>query len=59
MVGLPRNLKLVPDVGKPSSKTRGHTHLELRMVLKTVGFRTRTTESLLCCHKTEFKIKSV
>ena len=26
MVGLPRNLKLVPDVGKPSSKTREHTH---------------------------------
>lgn len=26
MVGLPRNLMLVPDVGKPSSKTREHTH---------------------------------
>lgn len=26
MVGLPRNLILVPDAGKPSSKTREHTH---------------------------------
>lgn len=26
MVGLPRNLMLVPDTGKPSSKTREHTH---------------------------------
>lgn len=26
MVGLPRNLMLVPDAGKPSSKTREHTH---------------------------------
>lgn len=26
MVGLPRNLMLVPDEGKPSSKTREHTH---------------------------------
>ncbi len=26
MVGLPRNLMLVPDAGKPSSKTREHTN---------------------------------
>lgn len=26
MVGLPRNLMPVPDTGKPSSKTREHTH---------------------------------
>lgn len=44
IVGLPRNLVLVPDTGKPSSKTRStpigtSQYGGMHKVLETAGFR--------------------
>lgn len=57
IVGLPRNLMLVPDTGKPSSKT-GAPAPGLHQVLETAGFP-NTPKHLEECYSSAFVLVCV
>lgn len=57
IVGLPRNLMLVPDTGKPSSKT-GAPAQDLHEVLETAGFP-NTPKHLEECYSSAFVLVCV